>query len=406
MDIEHYRGKRLLIRQEQGEEGIKALAELCGNSPTAMSEFTGVVQSTCTGWLRSVGIKSHKRDPYADRGPRPPATEQLTEDPLDEQLAPILRRSRDVPHDYGKLSELVDRSVPTVRAAMDRLRERGISLVSDETRVSLPTTPQRTGTRYIDLTADETRIGVVSDTHLGHNHCAEDFLAWVYDYYAEQGIEHVLHCGDLTEGPGERGYRGHAYACRDDCQTWRGLERYVSASYPCREGITTHVISSSKSHCGWEYNASGIDMLTNISQGRPALPDEEGPLPPRTDIDYRGHDMADIAFGGVRFRMFHPDGGKAYALSYHLQKFVESIPGGDKPDVLLVGHYHGYCSIRPRNVRALMVPSMQLKSDLFRRRMAESVVGALVLTVQTDTQGSLRAVSVTDLADYYYPERD
>ncbi len=386
-----------LAALRKAADPLAALKELYARDPQAVLD----ARDHCGGatpLARALGIADDRavRRMFTP-GPRQAEVIAGAQTDLEERVAAILRRSRNAHHSYESLSEALDRSVSSVRVAVEGLRAQGVAIAIDDDRVSLPTTPQRRETLHIDLCDEVTDVGVVSDTHLGHREAAEPFLHWCYDHFAERGIETVLHCGDLTEGPGERGYNGHANAVWHSCQTWQGLEEYVVENYPCVDGITTYAIASSKSHCGWEYNASGIDMLSNIANGRHGLP-------ARTDIVYRGHDITDVELGGVKFRLFHPDGGKAYALSYKLQKFVEAMPGGSKPDVFLVGHYHSYCTVRVRNVHAIMVPGMQYNSDLFVRNYIEPVVGALILRIQTDAEGSLRSMTVEDLADYYVPE--
>ena len=42
----------------------------------------------------------------------------------------------------------------------------------------------------------------------------------------------------------------------------------------------------------------------------------------------------------IKIMLMHPGGGTAYALSYRAQKIVQALPGGQKPDILAIGHYH------------------------------------------------------------------
>ena len=41
-----------------------------------------------------------------------------------------------------------------------------------------------------------------------------------------------------------------------------------------------------------------------------------------------------------RMDLFHPLDGSSYAVSYSGQKYMDSITGGDKPNILFVGHHH------------------------------------------------------------------
>lgn len=341
---------------------------------------------------------------------------------IQTDIAKILQKNRERPYTISELSELVDRGPSTVKVALEALREQGIGIHAvDGNAVTIPLVAQRQHEDLeIDFRGDAITFGVISDTHYGSKHAAEDMAQAAYDYYESEGIDVVLNCGDMTEGPGERGYKGHANDVWTDCQRWDGLEQYASDNYPRRDGVTTYLISSSKSHDGWEWNASGRDICADIVNGRKAVYGSSGSLrwgdeketlvsglEPREDMMYLGHDSADVLMGpekNVRVRMFHPDGGSAYSCAYNPQKFVEAMPGGSKPHVFLIGHYHTFFHARFRNVNVVCVPGCQWMTPLFRRYGKEPVVGALVCTVHVDGQGSVRSVDVKDLCHYYQPE--
>jgi hypothetical protein len=321
---------------------------------------------------------------------------------LQASVLELLQRNRDRRYTYAELSERFDRSTSSIRAAVVGLSESGYTVREqvESDAVVLPATPLRQHEpERINFRGPSCLFGVVSDTHLGSSYAATDMLESVYDLFASEGVATVLHCGDLTEGPGDRGYRGHSNDVRDDCQDWRGLENYVSRAYPQRDGITTYCISSSKSHDGWEWCASGRDPTADVCNGRAGI----DPLPAREDMKYLGHDSADLELGEegrVTVRLFHPDGGCAYADSYKVQKFIEAMPGGTKPDVFLVGHYHSNCYVDARNVWAYSVPGMQWQSPFFRRYGKEPRVGAMLMTVRLDDDGSLRSVTPENLKHY------
>ena len=52
----------------------------------------------------------------------------------------------------------------------------------------------------------------------------------------------------------------------------------------------------------------------------------------------------------VEMMLFHSNDGTAYADSYKLQKLIESLEGGDKPAIILSGHYHKQVAVFRRNV--------------------------------------------------------
>jgi len=67
--------------------------------------------------------------------------------------------------------------------------------------------------------------------------------------------------------------------------------------------------------------------------------------------NFIGYDEQDIILdNGLKIRLRHPGGGTAYALSYKIQKYVESISGGQKPKMLFQGHFHKSIYVFYRNI--------------------------------------------------------
>lgn len=326
-----------------------------------------------------------------------------SQDELAQGILSLLQKNRDNRFTYEALSEKFDRSTSSIKVAVQTLADNGYQVAAQlgGEAVTLPSgaveqvTPQR-----INFRGDEIQFGVVSDTHLGSKECKLDMLHSTYDLFEAEGVTQVLNCGDLTEGPGNRGYNGHVNDVLDCCQDWRGLEAYTSTNYPMRDGIHTYCISSSKSHDGWEWNKSGRCPTADVCNGRTGV----DPLPAREDMTWLGHDCADVTFGeGGKFivRIFHPDGGGAYSVSYKLQKFIEAMPGGTKPNMLFAGHLHQECIVRIRNVIGALVPGMQGMTPLFRRFGREPIVGAYLVNARLDEEGSLRSYTIESLADYF-----
>lgn len=359
------------------------------------------------------------RTPDKDNPSRFAQEVRSDQDNVVDAIKVILQKNREKPHSIAELCERVDRGPSTVRAAIESLREQGIGVhLTEDDAVTIPLVAKSTPIE-LDFYGDEIRFGVISDTHYGSKYSAYEMVEAAYDYYAEEGIETVLHCGDLTEGPGERGYRGHSNDVLSSCHRWDGLEDYVSENYPYRAGVKTYFISSSKSHCGWEWNASGRDICSDIADGRKGVRERTESsfgwqdldiikeLPPRDDMIYLGQDKAQLTMGpdeNVSVRLFHPDGGSAFTISYKPQKFVEAFVGGTKPDIFLIGHYHQFFYTRFRNVSVCCVPGCQWETPLFRRWGKEPVVGALVATVRVDARGSVRGMVVEDLIHYFEPD--
>jgi hypothetical protein len=81
--------------------------------------------------------------------------------------------------------------------------------------------------------------------------------------------------------------------------------------------------------------------------------------------------------------LMHPGGGSSYAISYRSQKLVESIEGGTKPDVLLIGHYHK-AEWMPsyRNVCVVQSGCFQWQTPFMRDLALAAHVGGWIITVR------------------------
>ena len=83
-------------------------------------------------------------------------------------------------------------------------------------------------------------------------------------------------------------------------------------------------INSGKIYVG---SSAGSEILKSIAKER-------------DDIIYLGPDVADLKIGKLKIRLFHGSGGNAYAKSYKLQKYLDTIPLEERPDILQTGHIH------------------------------------------------------------------
>lgn len=257
------------------------------------------------------------------------------------------------------------------------------------------------------------RYGYVSDTHLGNLCACSNELEAAYEKFAEEGITTVLHTGDMNDGPGNRGFPGHSIEVRPDCQTAQQLALHAITTYPRRPGITTHFIESSKSHDGWELRASGKSIATMIADGFDF--EEIGPrglqrthIDGRDDMHFLGYDTAILGVGpegNTRIQLVHPDGGTAYALSYQPQKWAESLEGGTKPDVALLGHYHKLNWIRERNIQVLTGECMCWQTPFMARKRIAAHVGFFIIEVTVDTDGTVRSFLPREFP-FFFGERN
>ena len=164
------------------------------------------------------------------------------------------------------------------------------------------------------------KLLLISDTHLCSKYDRLDILKYLYARAEDEGVKHILHSGDFTDGRSNRPEQ--VYELKE--ASFEGQVQYCIDKYPTFSG-KTYVIQGN--HDNWWYKSNGSEILRPIAKER-------------EDIVYLGADVADIKIGKLKIRLFHGQGGIAYAKSYKIQKYLDTIPIEEKPDILQTGHIH------------------------------------------------------------------
>lgn len=216
-------------------------------------------------------------------------------------------------------------------------------------------------------------IGLVGDTHLA---CKEERLAELhatYDLFEKEGITQVFHAGNIVDGYIPRINGDSALRTSIDGQC-----HYVIDNYPQRKGITTYFITGDD-HEGW-WMKEGFNFGAYLNY----LAVDAG----RKDLQYIGHVEADVEIktGNVStiLKVQHPGGGSAYARSYAAQKQVESWEGGEKPHILVQGHYHVSGFFQDRNVHVVSLPGYQDQTIFARKKRLRMEIGGAMLSFKVN----------------------
>lgn len=210
------------------------------------------------------------------------------------------------------------------------------------------------------------KFGLISDTHLGSMYEELEFLKFAYKIFQKEKITNVYHAGDIIEGG--KIYRGQEYEIR-----YHGVDEQVEhcvREYPQIDGITTYFIDGN--HTLSFYNDAGVDVGSIISGIR-------------KDLVYVGKEEADITIqaksGSCKLRLVHPGGGTAYAISYTVQKYINSLTGGEKPNIIGIGHFHKTEYLFFRNVHAFQAGCFQAQTPFMRRKRTPAMVGFWIIDV-------------------------
>ena len=220
-------------------------------------------------------------------------------------------------------------------------------------------------------------FGACGDQHAGSKYERRDVWEALYDAYAAARCRAVFNTGNWVDG--EARFNVH------DLHT-RGMDaqlRYLARAYPRRDGLTTYAVTGDD-HEGWYAQREGVDV---------------GHYAQRCFEDAGRRDWVDLGYmeAPVLLRhpvtgaqavisVVHPGGGSSYALSYGIQKIIESLDGGEKPAIGLYGHYHKLWSGNIRNVWCVQTGTGQDQTPFMRKKKLEAHVGGYLCRAQMDPE--------------------
>ena len=231
------------------------------------------------------------------------------------------------------------------------------------------------------------RFGLMGDTQINSKYTQLTHLHSLYDIYLSEGIETVYHVGDIDEG--EQMRVGHQYECYT-----QGADDHIAEIvrvYPARRGIKTKFITGNHDHS--IIKRAGYDIGYSIANMR-------------QDMEYLGQSCALVYLtDNCTMELRHPIDGTAYALSYKIQKMIEAMSGGEKPNILAVGHYHKADYIFYRNVHAIQTGTLQAQTPFMRGKGISAHMGGWIVEIHVNDDGAINRIK-TEFIPFYTAIKD
>jgi predicted phosphodiesterase len=341
-------------------------------SPSAITEASrrsGSNHQTIRTQL-ATAKRHHKLEPV-DKRAKAPA----------KDLPEIIRQElMKAPRTLAELVSKADSNLAAVLDAIEELGSGGTALLRHGDRWEIPKHHEPAyiskPTLQFQFDADHRmKFGVIADNHAGSKYTRLDVLNDLYDRFERAGVTEVYHCGNWIEGEAsfnkyDVDVRGLHSQCKNLAQT-----------YPRREGITTYAVWGDD-HEGWYAQREGVD----VGQYAQQIMRQEG----REDWVDLGYieaivDLVNAESGAIaRMNVQHAGGGTAYALSYRPQKIIESLEGGEKPAIILIGHYHKMDPGLVRNVWYLQPGCCQDQTPFMRKKAIEAHIGGVLVECEQD----------------------
>ena len=268
----------------------------------------------------------------------------------------------------------------SVRAELRALQADGYSIHQVGETWQLEQAPPRGGVKvdpYVSSPEGRYRFGFLSDTHLANVHARVDVLADLYRRFAAGHIDRVFHAGNWIDGEA-RFNRYELTASGFDAQ----LDLVVSV-WPRVPNLVTYAVTGDD-HEGWYAQREGVDPGRVLASKMR----EAG----REDWRNLGYIEAVVplrhAVTGATDRLLvaHPGGGTAYAISYSPQKYIESLEGGEKPAVALLGHWHKMEQADIRNVWVIQAGCVEDQTPWARKKRLDFHVGGGICDLEQDAR--------------------
>lgn len=228
--------------------------------------------------------------------------------------------------------------------------------------------------RIHDFTGNDITIGVMTDTHIGSKHTDLRNIYEAFEVFAKEGVDFVCHSGDVTEGNIRRD--GHVYEMTDigfDAQLDKSIEVFSQFS-------DAPIYAISGNHDLWYHLSAGANIVKAICSEV-------------ENMHFLGNDEGDIILSQlgyktpVTIRLWHGADTGSYAVSYRLQKLVESFTGGDKPHILFAGHVHKATYLFERHIHCVSAGAMQRQTPFMRGKRIASHTGFWIVKITVNKSG-------------------
>ena len=277
----------------------------------------------------------------------------------DESISRYLRRAKEHLVDDVKPSDVLRRISEKYTAKELQAIASGGRLVPGMAKVPV-----------ISFEGKRIRFCLSGDWHLGSLFTDPDRIYQMYEEVEKEGCEFIANGGDIVEGMSNRA--GHIYEL-----SHLGYNEQKKHAVDVISQSPVPMFGISGNHDRWFIKSAGADIGADIER-------ELG----KDKFTFLGHDEGDISLNGhAVLKLWHGEDGNTYAISYRVQKIIESITGGEKPDILSCHHVHKFAHLFLRHIHAISAGSMQSQSKWMRGKRIEAHTGFVIVDAVINKDG-------------------
>jgi len=228
-------------------------------------------------------------------------------------------------------------------------------------------------------------FGVISDTHIGNKCYNPRYMDTVVKQFDKEKVDFVTHVGDITDGcylsrPGQV-YELNAIGA--DNQINMAITELSKISQPL------YFISGNHENNTY-FNTVGYDIGKTI---------EDKLKRNNKKVKYLGRDTGKLKMkSGAIIELSHPQVGNSYALSYRLQKSIDAMTGGEKPEIFIQGHTHKAFYMFYRNIHAIQAGTLESQTNFMKSKEIAAHLGYWIVNTTSNNNGE-----ITSFKPIFYP---
>lgn len=222
-----------------------------------------------------------------------------------------------------------------------------------------------------------TMLAVMSDLHIGSKHCMEDDITRFVEYAYSEGFRHIVIPGDVCEG----NLRHHGLQYELRCP---GFDEQVDRMFqilPQKQGLEYRFcVGNHEINSWWKSIGMRPDQAIQARANEAGRTDliASGAMTKAMESAYLCLNPGDPETE-IKTELSHTSDKKAYAISYPLQKHVESIQPGAKPHLLLKGHLHAHSFFDLRGVVCIQTACFKGQGEWERSKRMQPQIGGILL---------------------------
>jgi hypothetical protein len=215
------------------------------------------------------------------------------------------------------------------------------------------------------------KVASLADWHIGSKAFKKEAFITFIKYCKDKGVEIFLAPGDLIDA--NNVYRGQEYELEIV-----GIDDQLDALCNIVPDLGK-LFFITGNHEYAVYKRVGKNVGPDIAQRR-------------KDFVFLGAIEGKVSINDIPFDLFHGAGKGSYAVSYKIQKRIEGYVPGDKPRILLVGHWHQMMEFTSRNITAYHCGSFQGPTILSKQFCLPNINGGWIIDIMAEA-GEVKTIN-------------